>query len=388
MSCVSLCPVRHRAIPATGRTLEAQPQATRQRSARNPQGMRAGPADRARSRDLRGLSGAGARSAASAASCRVGPGGSRRTRRSGSTRQGTARGRGVVRRTTCQRGERQREGGALALGADQVERAAVRGGDGLGDGQAQAHAGDGVALRGGGAEEAGEQLALLAGGDADAGVADRQLGDRGGVRALVGGDLAVRRSARPARSDSVTRPPAGVNLTALETRLSQAWPSRTASPGTTRPLGGHVDDDLDAGGGGGDARRSPRRRAPRWPGRRPRAASVNRPASTCAVNSRSPTRRSSRWALRSTVVRYCALLVGERLLLVVEDELEVAEDRAQRGAQLVADQAHELVLHAFGGPGLGHVGADEVPAGVHAAVVGAGGDRRPRRCAAAPSAAT
>ena len=29
----------------------------------------------------------------------------------------------------------------------------------------------------------------------------------------------------------------------------------------------------------------------------------------------------------------------------------------------------------LGGPGLGHVGADEVPAGVHAAVVGAGGDR-------------
>ena len=93
--------------------------------------------------------------------------------------------------------QRQREGGARALGADQVERAAVRGGDRLGDGQAQADAGDGVALRGGRAEEAGEQLALLGGGDADAGVADRQLGDRGRAGARSAVDLAVRRSARP-----------------------------------------------------------------------------------------------------------------------------------------------------------------------------------------------
>src|SRR4051794_25053785 len=51
MSAFSLCPVSvSPAIPATRRTLRAQPQATRQRSARNPQGMRAEPSDRAFSR--------------------------------------------------------------------------------------------------------------------------------------------------------------------------------------------------------------------------------------------------------------------------------------------------------------------------------------------------
>ena len=94
-----------------------------------------------------------------------------------------------------------------ALDADEVERAAVRGRDGLGDGQAETHAGDGVALRGGGAEEAGEQLALLAGGDADAGVADRQLGDRHRVRALGVADRAVRRSA--SRTQREGHPAAG-----------------------------------------------------------------------------------------------------------------------------------------------------------------------------------
>ena len=44
-----------------------------------------------------------------------------------------------------------------------------------------------------------------------------------------------------------------MNFTALETRLSHAWPSRTASPGTTSAVLGHVDGDLDAGGGRGDA---------------------------------------------------------------------------------------------------------------------------------------
>ena len=122
-------------------------------------------------------------------------------------------------RQITRQGEGERR--ALALDAVHVERAAVRRRDGLGDGQAETDARDGVALRGGRAKEAGEQLALLTGGDADTGVADGQLGDAAAPgRSTSEIEPSARRQAD--RSDRVTRPPEGVNFTALETRLSQA----------------------------------------------------------------------------------------------------------------------------------------------------------------------
>ena len=64
------------------------------------------------------------------------------------------------------------------------------------------------------------------------------------------------------------------------------------------------------------------------------------------------------------------LLVGERMLRVVAEQLDVSEDRAQRRAQLVRDHPDELVLHAgdLDRPGL--VDGDEQVAD---------GCRRPRR---------
>ena len=174
-----------RAFPATGRTLEAQPQATRQRSARNPQGLGGEGTDRAFP-GIPGFSGLG-RSARRARQLR----GSRapEPRESyvpdswptGSTVQdGRSRGSVSVKVVPS----------PSALSTSSVPPCAVV----MALVMARPRPTPGTALRC--AVEArkkrGEQLPLLAGGDADAGVADRQLGDGDGVRALVGADLAVR----------------------------------------------------------------------------------------------------------------------------------------------------------------------------------------------------
>ena len=59
-------------------------------------------------------------------------------------------------------------------------------------------------------------------------------------------------------------------------------------------------------------------------------------------NSRSPTRRSSRCALRSITVS--EMVRVQPLGPLVPQQRDVADDRGQRGAQLMRDQADELVL--------------------------------------------
>src|SRR3954470_23084158 len=105
---------------------------------------------------------------------------------------GRISGTGLCARSAGGAGERHREGRALAFGADEVQRAAVGDGDGLGNRQAEPHPGDGVALSGRGSEEAGEELSLLAGRDAHPGVADGESGHRDRAGTLVGAHLAVR----------------------------------------------------------------------------------------------------------------------------------------------------------------------------------------------------
>ena len=72
-------------------------------------------------------------------------------------------------------------------------------------------------------------------------------------------------------------------------------------------------------------------------------SSVTRPACTCAANSRSETRPRRRCALRWTTCEMVPVLLLE-LVLVFLDELEVADDRGQRRAQLVRDQGDQVVL--------------------------------------------
>ena len=68
-----------------------------------------------------------------------------------------------------------------------------------------------------------------------------------------------------------------------------------------------------------------------------------------------------------------ALGVGVEALAVVEDEVEVADDRRQRGAELVADEGEELVLQAFGLPLAGDVAQDDDASERRAGLVADGG---------------
>ena len=128
-----------------------------------------------------------------------------------------------------------------------------------------------------------------------------------------------------------TRPPSGVNLIALVTRLSRSARTGRGRPTAAAPAG--LEDELDAG--------LLRRRPPgstASEATRPTStcarSSCSRPASTSATNSTSPTSRCRRLALRSTTSRNRAVLRG-RAPRLVEHQLEVAVDRGQRRAQLV-----------------------------------------------------
>jgi hypothetical protein len=65
----------------------------------------------------------------------------------------------------------------------------------------------------------------------------------------------------------------------------------------------------------------------------------------------------------------------QRVVLVVDDQFQVAQDGTERGPQLVRDQVHELVFHPGLFPVSGDVGADEQVAVRVAGGVAAGGDR-------------
>ena len=78
-----------------------------------------------------------------------------------------------------------------------------------------------------------------------------------------------------------------------------------------------------------------------------RARELEPPASAWATNSRSPTRRSIRRALRSTTSRK-RRTSGESGSRAVEHEVDVADDRRQRRAQLVRDEREHLVLQPLG----------------------------------------
>ena len=137
-------------------------------------------------------------------------------------------------------------------------RAAVGGGDGLGDGQPEAHAGDGVALRGGRPEEAGEQLALLPGRDAHAGVAHRQLGHGRGAGPLDGAHLAVRRL--PGGAQRQGDPAAGRGeLHGVGDEVVAGLSQPDGVTGDDQAVRRHVDADLDPGGVRGDPDRLLRR---------------------------------------------------------------------------------------------------------------------------------
>ena len=67
------------------------------------------------------------------------------------------------------------------------------------------------------------------------------------------------------------------------------------------------------------------------------------------------------------------LELGHRARLALEDELDVAPERGQRGPELVGDRGHELVLHPLDGLPVGHVAHDHDE---RAAAVGGHGAHR------------
>ncbi len=191
------------------------------------------------------------------------------------------------------RGQRDRERGALTEGAGDLERASVRVDDRLGDRQAEADAGDGPPGGRRRPEEAVGEVGQLVGRDA------RPLS-------------ATTRTAPPRAPGLTPRrtvPPDGVNLIALDTRLSTAWASRTGSawtPPTSRRARGRSPPPSAAGAAEAAAAATISAASTRC------GAMENRPASTCAVSSRSPTRRSWRRGVALDHGEVLALLVGQR----------------------------------------------------------------------------
>ena len=94
----------------------------------------------------------------------------------------------------------------------------MTGDDRLGDGQAEAGAGNGPFCRVRGPEEAFEEILLVPVRNADAGIRDAHDGPAPAASAVT-----------------VTWPPAGVNFTALLSRFVITRASWWASPVTTRP---------------------------------------------------------------------------------------------------------------------------------------------------------
>ena len=86
------------------------------------------------------------------------------------------------------------------------------------------------------------------------------------------------------------------------------------------------------------------------------------PSSTWAVCSRSATSRWSRSVLRATTSSWLEHVRGQ--VLALPQQADVADDRGQRGAQLVGDRGDELVLdpqrpHEVGDVLVGQRGAGE-----------------------------
>ena len=80
------------------------------------------------------------------------------------------------------------------------------------------------------------------------------------------------------------------------------------------------------------------------------------------------------------------LLGGSRRAVVAEHQLDVAEDRGQRRAQLVRDEREEVLLRALGLALAGDVAHDEQPPDQPAAAVVDGRDVARERRAACPRA--
>ena len=151
-----------------------------------------------------------------------------------------------------------------------------------------------------------------------------------------------------------TRPPAGVYLIALLNRLSKTCESRSLSPlmsSSVTDVGCRARASSPAAAAALRASTADRSSSSVTETR-----SMSRTVATdcSAVESRSSTRRCSRRALRCTTVEEAARVLGQ-VLGVVEDHVDVADDRRQRRPQLVAHRGDELVLDPRGHDQLGDV---------------------------------
>ena len=183
-------------------------------------------------------------------------------------------------------------------------------------------------------------------------------------------------SARYMRSNSRARSSSAIPIPVSATSSAIPRPGRAAILTATRPpLGGELDRVRDQvlehlsepvrGRRRPPAPRSARGRArprpSRPPGARPRpsprrsrrgrrvpSSISNVPAVIRVSSSRSPTRLSSRRELRSITSTKRRPCVAQVLGLDLGEQLGVADDRGQRRAQLVRDQAEELVLEPLG----------------------------------------
>ncbi len=221
------------------------------------------------------------------------------------------------------------EAGPLPLLAANADRAPVRLDHGLDDRQAEAGSLDLVADGAARAEEAVEELVDLVGRDTDALVLDLE-------REALG--------ARLERDPDGS--PRSLNLTAFVSRLSTAWPIRCESAHTSPVSSSDSRNSTPARSACG------RTASQDWATIAFRStaslSSEKVPASSLTSSSRSWTRRSSRCALRvMTSTNFCACSERESPSSSRE-QLRVADDRGQRRAQLVRNQAEEVVLRALG----------------------------------------
>ena len=147
------------------------------------------------------------------------------------------------------------------------------------------------------------------------------------------------------RSTTRTRPPTGVNLIALDSRLSIACPRRSRSPNMATAVPGVSIETVSCAS-------SARGRAASTDSRTTRSRSISAermasPDSSIATRvSRSSTRRELALGAAHDH-REEALALGAELL-EVGHQLAVADHRGERGAQLVGDGGEELVLDPVG----------------------------------------
>ena len=140
-------------------------------------------------------------------------------------------------------------------------------------------------------------------------------------------------------------PPAGVNFSAFETRLSTTCPMRSRSPfARGSDSVEHVSEMPRAAATGAPACTACATTAATSSSA---FSSARLPALACAVSSRSSTSRSRRSALRSITSSQLSCALGQLgHHVVLQQQLEIAADRCQRRAKLVRDERDELVLHA------------------------------------------